>query len=157
MTADERHIRAAQGFIDLDLADDALAELAALSVEAASSKEAVETRLLCELNAKHWAAALRLAERLCEMEPGSHVGYVHAAYCLHELGRTHDAVLQLESGPASLRNKSLYYYNLGCYHTQLGNLEKALGLLRKSFEMDDNLRRAAKRDPDLQPLVNQLP
>jgi tetratricopeptide (TPR) repeat protein len=157
MTTDERHIRAAQGFIDLDLADDALAELAALTPEAAQTTEAIETRLLCELNAKHWSAALQLAERLCQTEPSSPVGYVHAAYCLHELGRTHDAVRQLEKGPSSLHNKSLYYYNLGCYHTQLGNLEKALGLLRKSFEMDETLRRAAKRDPDLQPLVNQLP
>jgi tetratricopeptide (TPR) repeat protein len=156
MTVDERHIRAAQGFIDLDLHEDAVRELEGLSAEGRGRFDAIETRLLCELHVQNWGEGLRLGQLLCELEPKSHVGYVHSAYCLHEMGCTKEAVLQLERGPASLKTKALYYYNLGCYHTQLGDLDKALGLLQRSFELDDGLRRAARRDPDLQPLLGQL-
>jgi hypothetical protein len=63
----------------------------------------------------------------------------------------------LENGPPVLREKSVFYYNLGCYYAQLGNVGKAVPLLRRSFELDSSLRKTAKRDPDLLPILAQLP
>jgi tetratricopeptide (TPR) repeat protein len=153
MTAEERHISAAQGYVELALYEDALREIDALSHEAHMRPDTVETRLLCYLHYRDWEQALTLALLLCELTPEDACGYVHAAYCLHEQCRTEEAVEMLESGPPGLREKAIFYYNMACYHTQLGSLGKAKVLLERSFELDTNLRRSAQRDPDLKPLL----
>jgi tetratricopeptide (TPR) repeat protein len=108
-----------------------------------------EILLLCLMAESRWADALALTLRLCEMEPEEPGGFIHAAFCLHELGRTDEAVDMLSRGPAALRSKPVFYYNMGCYHACLGDMEKALKLLRQSFEMDGSLRAVARKDPDL--------
>ena len=118
--------------------------------------DVVELTLLCLMGENRWGEALVVAQKLCELEPQQPGGFIHAAFCLHELGRTREALDLLARGPASLRTKPVYYNNLGCYLARLGEEEKALHLLRQSFEMDGSLRRHARHDPDLDPLRDKL-
>jgi len=149
MTETERRILAAQGYVELALYTEARAELAALSEAAMERVDVQEILLLCLMAESRWADALALTLRLCEMEPEEPGGFIHAAFCLHELGRTDEAVDMLSRGPTALRSKPVFYYNMGCYHARLGDLERALKLLRQSFEMDGSLRSVARKDPDL--------
>jgi len=149
MTETERRILAAQGYVELALYTEAREELAALSEVAMERVDVQEILLLCLMAESRWADALALTLRLCEMEPEEPGGFIHAAFCLHELGRTDEAVDMLSRGPAALRSKPVFYYNMGCYHACLGDMEKALKLLRQSFEMDGGLRAVARKDPDL--------
>jgi predicted Zn-dependent protease len=149
MTETERRILAAQGYVELSLYAEAREELAALRGEAVNRVDVQEILLLCLMADSHWAEALALTLRLCEMEPEEPGGFIHAAFCLHELGRTDEAVDVLSRGPTALRSKPVFYYNLGCYHACLGDQERALKLLRQSFEMDGSLRSVARKDPDL--------
>jgi tetratricopeptide (TPR) repeat protein len=149
MTETERRILAAQGYVELALYTEARAELAGLSEAAMERVDVQEILLLCLMAESRWADALALTLRLCEMEPEEPGGFIHAAFCLHELGRTDEAVDMLSRGPAALRSKPVFYYNMGCYHACLGDMEKALKLLRQSFEMDGSLRAVARKDPDL--------
>jgi tetratricopeptide (TPR) repeat protein len=149
MTETERRILAAQGYVELALYTEAREELAALSEAAMERVDVQEILLLCLMAESRWADALALTLRLCEMEPEEPGGFIHAAFCLHELGRTDEAVDMLSRGPAALRSKPVFYYNMGCYHACLGDMEKALKLLRQSFEMDGSLRAVARKDPDL--------
>jgi tetratricopeptide (TPR) repeat protein len=149
MTETERRILAAQGYVELALYTEAREELAALSEVAMERVDVQEILLLCLMAESRWADALALTLRLCEMEPEEPGGFIHAAFCLHELGRTDEAVDVLSRGPAALRSKPVFYYNMGCYHACLGDMEKALKLLRQSFEMDGGLRAVARKDPDL--------
>ena len=95
-------------------------------------------------------------QKLRELEPKEPGGYIHAAYCLHELGQTQEALDLLARGPATLRTKPVYYYNVGCYLACLGENEKALQLLEQSFEMDGSLRDHARNDRDLDGLRQKL-
>ncbi len=175
MTETERRILAAQGYVelaglsgrsqerggagtegDLALFAEARAELAKLPEEAAGRVDVQEILLLCLMAERHWEEALALTLRLCEQEPDEPGGFIHAAYCLHELNRTGEALDLLGRGPAALRSKPVFYYNMGCYHARLGNLERALKLLRQSFEMDGTLRSVAGKDPDLDMLRPRL-
>lgn len=149
MNDTERRIMAAQGYVELGLFEDARAELGSLPAAAAGRPDALELSILCQMGEQHWAEALALTQKLCELEPEEPGGFIHAAYCLHELGRTEEALDLLARGPATLRTKSVYYYNLGCYLACLGQDEKALNLLKQSFEMDGSLRSHARKDPDL--------
>lgn len=152
----ERRILAAQGYVELGLHEEARLELSHLPPFASERVDVIELSVLCHMGDQHWAEALALTQKLCSLEPGEPGGFIHAAYCLHELGRTAEALDLLARGPAALRTKPVYYYNLGCYWACLGEDEKALNLLKQSFEMDGSLRSHARKDPDLDRLRPQL-
>ena len=157
MTDLERRIVAAQGYVELGLYAEAREELSHLPETALDRVDVIELRLLCLMGNHHWEEALALTYRLCAAEPNEPGGFIHAAYCLHELGRTTEALDMLAKGPAALRTKPVYYYNLGCYLAKLGQDEKALQLLSQAFEMDGSLRSHARKDPDLDCLREKLP
>ncbi len=152
MTDTERKIVAAQGYVELKLYAEAREELSTLPPDAMNRAEVVELRMLCLMGAEDWEGALGQARRLCAMEREEPGGFIHAAYCLHELGRTIEALDLLSNGPPALRTKAVYYYNLGCYHARLGHRDQALSHLEKCFEMDVRFRRMAREDPDLNTL-----
>ena len=74
-------------------------------------------------------------------------GYIHGAFCLHELGRTAEAKTSHRRSTC-LAMEPTYHYNLG-YHAVLGNIEEAVRHLETSFRMDGKFREIAKYDPDL--------
>jgi predicted Zn-dependent protease len=156
MTEWDRRILAAQGYVELGLHEEARAELSRLPPKEKSRVDVIELTLLCQMHDQSWHEALELAQRLCRLEPDQPGGFIHAAFCLHELGRTEEALELLARGPSTLKTKPVYYYNLGCYLARLGQEEKALQLLKQSFEMDGDLRRDARKDPDLHDLQKKL-
>lgn len=156
MTDLERRIVAAQGYVELGLFADAQEELAPLPAGARTRADVIELTVLCLMGEHRWEDALALCRTLCDQEPQEAGGFIHAAYCLHELGRTEAAMEMLAHGPDALRTKPVYYYNLGCYHAKLGQVEKAVRLLGQSFEMDGSLRTHARKDPDLDQLRSVL-
>jgi len=147
---------AAQGYLELGLHAEAAEEMRHLPKEAFERGDVIEISLLCLMEQKRWGDALVVAEKLCRLEPRQAGGFIHAAFCLHELGRTREALDILARGPASLKTKPVYYYNLGCYLACLGEEEKAVALLLQSFEMDGTLRGHARHDPDLDRLRPRL-
>lgn len=156
MTEVQRRIAAAQGYVELALYAEAREELATLPVAAHGRVDVIEITLLCLMGEKRWEEAFALASRLCDQEPSEPGGFIHAAFCLHEMGRTAEALDFLGRGPAALRTKSVFYYNMGCYHAKMGHMDKALHYLTQSFEMDDSLRSYARKDVDLAPLRQHL-
>lgn len=132
--------------------EDALAELDALPLEVHHHPVAVEMRLVTLMQAKRWEEALQVGLELCRLRPDASSGFIHSAFCFHELGQTEEAKTTLLSGPASIRNEANFHYNLACYECVLGNVELARMHLEKSFTMDKQYREFAKTDPDLQKL-----
>lgn len=156
MDDDDRSILAAQGYLELGMFREAARELDSVPRERAEKPDALEVRALCLMGGRNWEKALGVAERLRVVAPEQPGGFIHAAYCLHEMGCTEDALKLLLSGPPSLRKKPVYFYNVGCYQARLGQLDAALKTLKTSFEMESSLRVSARRDPDLQALKSKL-
>jgi tetratricopeptide (TPR) repeat protein len=152
----DRKILAAQGYVELGLYPEAREELVPLPPEAFERVDVIELTLLCFMGECHWEEALALTYKLCGLEPDEPGGFIHAAYCLHELGRTNEALDLLARGPTALKTKPVYYYNLGCYLARLGQVDQALRLLEQSFEMDGSLRSHARKDPDLNELREKI-
>jgi tetratricopeptide (TPR) repeat protein len=149
MTELNRRIAAAQGYVELGLHAEAREELAALPVASHGRVDVIEITLLCLMGERRWEEAFALAAKLCQQEPLEPGGFIHAAFCLHEMNRTAEALDFLGRGPASLRTKPEYFYNMGCYHAKLAQLDKALRYLRQAFDLDPSLRRFARKDADL--------
>jgi predicted Zn-dependent protease len=148
----ERTLLAAQGYSELGMFDDALKELDSLPEEVADYSTVVELRTVILMQARRWKSALTASRALCRVAPDKTAGFIHAAFCLHELGRTGEARDILLGGPDLLHAEPTFHYNLACYECALGNLDLARMHLEKSFELDKKFRDFARNDPDLAPL-----
>lgn len=140
---------AAAGYAELDMTRESVAELNAIADVFQDRPEVLQLRLHNLMRKRKWAQALRVSHKLCRVAPDCSTGYLHAGFCLHELGKTAQAKKLLLRGPAALLNEPIYYYNMGCYDALLGNVRDAQVHLQTSFEMDASFRELAKKDPDL--------
>jgi len=145
----ERTLLAAQGYSELGMYDDALQEISSLPPEVAEHATVLELRTVVLMQAKRWKLALTASRSLCRAAPLKPTGFIHAAFCLHALGRTTEARDTLLAGPELLHQEPTYHYNLACYECTLGNLDLARMHLEKSIELNKDFRDYAKTDPDL--------
>jgi tetratricopeptide (TPR) repeat protein len=152
----EKSLLAAQGYIELEMPWDAIAELDSLPEHERDSEQALQLRLLIYMKEQCWEPALTVCGILREMHPEGAAGYIHGAFCLHEEGRTAEARELLLSGPSALEDEATYFYNLACYSAVLGELDLAVDYLKTSFEMDDKFRDIAKLDPDLHSIKSRM-
>jgi len=152
MNSSQRTITAAQGYSELGMLQEAIEELNMLPLSELIRADVLEMRVLIFMKARCWKEALIESEKLCAIAPEVAIGFIHAAFYLHELGCTREARELLLEGPASLVKEATYHYNLACYECALGNLEIARAYLDTSFGMDLKLKDHAKSDPDLKVL-----
>lgn len=150
----KQRLNAALGYMNLDMTDEALAELDALPPEELNLPETNAVRTAILIRRRNWEGALELARLLCRSHPDQPSPYLDVAFCLHELRRTEEAKQTLLSGPALLRKSGIFYYNMACYEAQLGNIGSARDYLSQAVRLDDHYREMALDDPDLEPLKN---
>jgi Flp pilus assembly protein TadD len=143
------HLRAACGYAELGMKRESLAELNAIDLAYQERPEVLQLRLHHLMREKRWARALVVSRKLCQAAPQCSAGFLHAGFCLHELGKTAKAKELLLKGPVALLKEPIYYYNMGCYDALLGNAKSAQVHLLTSFKMEPSFREIAKRDPDL--------
>jgi len=146
----EWHFHAACGYAELGMTRESVAELNAIDSGFQNRPEVLQLRLHHLMRQNRWAQALRVSQKLCRAAPECSAGFLHAGFCLHELGKTAEAKQLLLKGPAALLQEPIYYYNMGCYEALLGNVKDAQVNLRTSFKMDATFRELAKKDPDLE-------
>src|SRR5438045_1289797 len=121
----QRTLEAAQGYCELGMSDDALAELESIPEELHAHATVVELRLIILMQARRWKAALSVGRELTKIAPQKNIGYIHSAFCLHELGQTEAARKLLLEGPQTLQAEPVFHYNLACYECMLGRLDTA--------------------------------
>jgi predicted Zn-dependent protease len=147
---------AAQGYCELGMFADSLVELDGMPKKLKDHPAVVEARLIVLMQAERWREALKVGQQLTKLAPDRNIGYIHTAYCLHEIGHTEKARSILLSGPETLKAEPVFHYNLACYECTLGNKDMARVHLMKSVELDKKFRDFAKKDPDLAPLHVEL-
>jgi predicted Zn-dependent protease len=153
---DQKTLTAAQGYLELAMPREALAELAGLSDEAALSHPGLEMRIVILLKLHRWKTAATCARKLCRLLPEQPAGFIHLAFCLHELGETAQARDILRKAPATVRKDATCCYNLACYEAVLGELDAARLHLAQSISIDKRFRDFARTDSDLAPLHKEL-
>ena len=148
----EWHVQAACGYLELGMHRESIAELDAIAPRLQNRAEVLHLRLHHLMREKRWGNALRVSQMLCKVAPDSGTGFLHAGFCLHQLGKTEEAKMLLITGPVALLKEPVYYYNMGCYEALLGDVNGAKENLLISFKMDASFRELAKKDPDLKAL-----
>ena len=152
----DRALLAAQGYMELGMVDEALAEISSLTSCQMRDAVIVELRLHILMQGEQWDEALATAEELLRITPDAVPAFIHGAFALHELGRTSEARDLLLKGPPVLLKDPTFHYNIACYEAVLGNRESALRSLSKSFALDETFRDLARRDPDLEAIREEL-
>ncbi|MCP4848100.1 MAG: hypothetical protein GY899_09170 [Verrucomicrobiaceae bacterium] len=152
----EAMLQAVRGYYELGMNEDAWEELRSVEKNFPATPAIIQMKLLLFLKDEEWSDALVLSEELRRMEPQNGAGFIHGAYCLHELSRTDDALRLLEKAPESVRDEAIYHYNKGCYQAAIGDVETARSCLQKSFDIDKSLVDVARKDPDLAALQGAL-
>jgi len=147
-----RNVVAAHGYMELDMPAYAWRELEEARDEPGLRPAVAKVEVLLHCREKKWKEALEVSGELCGSEPGEPFGFIHSAYCLHEMGQTDEARRRLADGPKSLRHEPVYFYNLACYDAILGRREDALENLDKAFALDKSLVESARADDDLRSL-----
>lgn len=144
-----RTLQAASGWLELGLADEALAEIRTLPANARIQRRALELTLAAQMTCKEWNPAADTARLLCLKAANEPVFFLSAAFCLHETGDTLAACNWLLRGPKSLLDMPVFHYNIACYLWTLGHASRARSHLRRAIVMDDSLLEAARGDHDL--------
>src|SRR3954467_5185478 len=135
---------------------ESMGELNAIDKDFQNRPEVLQLKLHHLMREKRWATALRISQKLCRAAPDCSAGFLHAGFCLHELGKTEEAKQLLLKGPVALLKEPIYYYNMGCYEALLGNVKDARINLETSFRMDSSFRELAKKDPDLEAVKDMI-
>jgi hypothetical protein len=142
-------LQAATGWLELGIADEALAELESLPIEARTQRAALELKLAAQMINQSWNSAADTARLLCLKAADEPVFFLRAAFCLHETGDTLAACNWLLRGPKTLFEMAVFHYNLACYLWTLGEAKRARSHLKQAITMDESFLEAAREDRDL--------
>jgi predicted Zn-dependent protease len=155
---DRHHLRAAEGWLGLGDHREAFAEIEKIPPDRRAHPDVLNLRWQVFSRIGHWQACVDVARAITEMAPDSPAGWIQLSFALHELKRTTEARDNLLPVVGRFPDEPTMRYNLACYETQLGNLDRGREWLRKAFSLpdSDNLKASARTDPDLKPLWEEL-
>lgn len=152
------YLRAASGWLDLGLPEEARFELQKIGGAAARHLEVLALRWELSARAGCWEEALEIAQQMVAADESDAAGWINRSYALHELRRTTEARESLLPALPRFPDVGLIPYNLACYACQMGDIGAARGWLREAIRLDGRtvvLDRAAQ-DADLVALRGEL-
>ena len=140
------------GYLELGMYDDAEKELESFQSELKDHPLLWLARLELIMARRQWEGGVALGKILCTRWPDELEFWFKTAYCQHELRQTAEARETLLTAPTAIHHTAVFYYNLACYETQLGNLTAGKKFLEQSFKINKRFRQDWLKDPDLAPL-----
>ncbi len=161
---DSHFARAAEGWVELGLPDQAEVELAGLSPEAREHPQSLNARWAIHAHRKEWRLAHTVAESLLQATPEEVGGWIHRAYAARRMegGGLHAAWDALRPAAEQFPDEFIVPYNLACYACQMGNAEGARHWLGRAKVIAgkhggrESLKRMAFADADLAPLHAEI-
>lgn len=149
-----RKLAAAEGYLDLDLPQRAIAILEARPAWGPFQFEAnlLMGEALRQLG--RFREALAPLERASALRPG-HIGAAIAlGWCYKRTHRLAQAIDALERAERAHPDEPILHYNLACYWSLAGNIERALAELSLSLDLDEGLRERIAAETDFDALRN---
>lgn len=158
---DVHHANAAQGWLELGMPREALAELQRMSAVSRRNPIVLEIEWRAHSAGQSWSEACKVANQLVEESPESPTGWIHRAYSARRMagGGLEQAQTLLRPAMELFPEESIIPYNLACYAAQLGQSEKAWELFVRSLSVSANkqaLRSMALKDEDLRLLWDRI-
>jgi hypothetical protein len=150
----ERALQASQGYLFLNMPREAAEELREIPPDEQSDPDVLLSRIRVLLHERHWKAAELLSAEGSAQYPEVDEFTVQRAFSLHQMQQGEKAVQVLLSAPEWLRRTGILHYNLACYEARLGDLSMARRCMNAAFQINSEVKKNARNDPDLQGLWN---
>ncbi|HXM05694.1 MAG TPA: tetratricopeptide repeat protein [Chthoniobacterales bacterium] len=148
----QRKVTAASGFAELGLYQEAVEELEDLPESSRDDIPVLATWLQVYQSWRKWAEAAAVAERLIQKEPAEADWYIALSFAVRRAQSLAAAEVILSAALQKFPVNATIHFNLACYYTQLGDLDKARRYLQRATAIDDSFKKVALTDPDLQAL-----
>ena len=150
----QRCLRAADGYLYLGLAPEALRELDAIAAVEQGDSAVLLARIRVLLHMKAWRSAEALSGKGARLHPDEGEFTVQRAFALHRMDKGEAAEEALLAAPEWIRRTGILHYNLACYQARLGDLTQARECIDAAIQMNAGIKKNARLDPDLQALWN---
>ncbi|GAG14228.1 unnamed protein product, partial [marine sediment metagenome] len=118
--------------------------------------EVVVTRLLILQKMERWHMGAEIARGAVRGWPECPDLYILGAYAIRRAEDVRAALEFLRSGEPCMADVANYWFNMACYHSQLGDLDEARTYVKKAVGLDKGFRMMALEDADLEPLWEEL-
>ena len=143
---DHQHIRAAHGYIELSLFEEANAELEEIDPFCRHLPEVLVARLAIYHGLKKWELLAVVAKKLAEWNPQEPGFFVELAYATRRADSIYAAHAILTRAADLHPTDGTIQFNLACYESQLGNLDQAKAHLTQATKTDAKFSRMALDD-----------
>jgi tetratricopeptide (TPR) repeat protein len=158
---DSHHYRAAEGWLEFGLPQEAAAEWSQLTPEARRLPLAVDLRWQISAALLDWDHGVQLGEQLVALAPESAGGWLRLSFALRRSkgGGLQRAWEALRPAADQFPEEETVAYNLACYATQLGRLDEGWEWFLRALVITSNsagLRRLGLSDSDLEPLWDRI-
>jgi len=159
--SDLHHLKAAVGWLELDNAGEALAELDGMSEAMQSNPDVLEARWLALARLQRWEAAAKTGRALIAAAPDRSIGWLHHAYALRRApnGGLLAAFNALAPVASHFPKEATIPYNLACYTCQMQReTTETMNWLEQAIAAGDRkeILAMAMKDPDLEPLRAEI-
>ena len=142
----------ASGYIELEMFDEAMAEIESISDEDKLKTVVLEVIVKLHTAMKNWGQALPVARTLAKRNPKEIKWWEAWAQATRQTSGYKNASIIYAGASAYHPRSAIIKYHLGCYACLDGRMDEAQKLVREAIELDDNFGLKALDDPDLSEL-----
>lgn len=150
----QRALFAADGYLFLNLPEEALAEVESIHESDQGDPVVLLVKIRTLLHLRNWSSAETLAHSAEEKHPEEGEFTVQRAFALHQMQKGDEAVEVLLAAPEWIRRTGILHYNLACYEARFGDLTVARQCINTAIQINAAMKRNARTDPDLAALWN---
>jgi len=154
---DQQRLKSAHGYIELGMWREANAELEEIDAFCRHLPEVLKARVRVYDGLQKWDAMQIIAIKLMRWNPNLPHWFILAAYATRRAESLEKAGKILIEGEQRHPKDGTIQFNLACYESQMGNLEKAKVHLKKATAAEPQFKQIALEDLDLEPLWDSPP
>ncbi len=147
-------LQAAEGYVYLGMHREALKEVDSVHESDQNDSDVMIARVRILLHLARWKTAARLSARGEVLHRDEDEFTVQRAFALHQLDKGEEAARVLLDAPEWIRRTGILHYNLGCYEARWGNMSVARQCVQAAIQLNQAIKKNARRDPDLAELFN---
>ena len=152
----ERHLRAAQGYLELGLPLDANEEIENIPPEFKTDAEVLAVRMEIFRALEAWDLMEAVARQLCHRRPDDPHCFLSLAYATRRAIGLQEALAVLAAVANRFPTCAAILFDLACYAAQLGHVDAARARLAEAIKLDKVCARMALANTDLAPMHQEL-
>ena len=146
-------LRAAEGYLELELPGHALSSLERLNPEELNN-DALHLKGEALRALGRFADAIEPLRRAADGDSSDISIWLSLGWCYKRVGRIDMAIEALEEALEAGPNEAIVHYNLACYWSLASNKRNALLFLRQAFDLDPNYRDKVSDESDFDTIRN---